>query len=127
MQKNNVSYLGRFQGVPQAMPAPLSFPQQSSETCQLPFLWTNDPHQAMSCSVSGGPLHLAMTRETLHHRVMGSNQPTNRKNSTVNTQKTPLYITFHKQSISLKSFEMLHHQLISTNISENHAASIFRV
>jgi len=99
VQKNNVSYLGRFQGVPQAMPAPLSFPQQSSETCQLPFLWTNDLHQATSCNVSGGPLHLAMTREILHHRVMGSSQPTNIKNGTLNTQKTLLYMSFHKESI----------------------------
>jgi hypothetical protein len=97
-----MSYLGRFQGVPQAMPALLSFQQQSSETCQLPFLWTNYLHQAMSCSVSGGPLHLAMTRETLHHRVMGSNQPKNSTNSTVNTEKTSLYMTFHKESIKLQ-------------------------
>jgi hypothetical protein len=84
------------------MPALLSFPQQSSETCQLPFPWTNYLLQAMSCSVSGEPLHPAATRETLHHTVMGNNQPTNGTNGTVKTHKSPLYMSFHKELTKLQ-------------------------
>lgn len=81
--ENDLSYLGHFQEVPQAMPALLSSPQQSNETCQQPTLSTNDLLLAMSCSVSGEPLHLVTTRETLLRRARGSNQPTNKASCTM--------------------------------------------
>jgi hypothetical protein len=56
----------------------------------------------MSCSVSREPLHLAMTTETLHHRVKGSNQPTNKPNSTVMHRKLPACSDFFKQSINIQ-------------------------
>lgn len=97
-----MSYLGHFQEVPQAMPALSSSPQRSSETCQLPVLSTNYLLLAMSCSVSKEPLHLVMTTETLHHRVTGSNQPTDKPNSTIIHKRLPVCSLFHEQSISIQ-------------------------
>jgi hypothetical protein len=99
------------------MLAPLNSPQQSNGTCQLPAPWTNDL-LAMNCNVSREPLHLVMTTGTLHHRVMGNNQPKNKPNSTI-TQDiffwvvipcTDVHNKFHAARLSQLSWKLkVHH------------------